>query len=91
MLLSYMGNSQNIIIPPKLDYNNRNELYFGMTTGFNKNGPYLVGPSLLLKDKNDRIYSMGVFMVGDPTRNIKWYDGLTVGGSIYWRIRFRKN
>ena len=65
MILTFVGKSQTVTQTPNLEYNNQNQLYFGMSTGFNKNGPHLVGPSLLLKDRKDRIYSMGIFMVGD--------------------------
>lgn len=61
----------------------KNQVYFGLTSGFdNQNVVNYAGPSLLLKTKSDKIYSIGV---GYSAQKV-----MSVQGSIYWKIKLKK-
>jgi len=51
----------------------KNELYFGARVDLQKNGTFVgIGPSLLLKTKRNRIYGVGVNLVGgQPIYNVQ--------------------
>jgi hypothetical protein len=58
-------------------------MYIGGVAGFDKvNIVNFVGPSLLLKDKKDKVYSLGV-----GYSNAK---SLSIQGGIYWKIKLKK-
>jgi len=59
------------------------QMYIGGVAGFDKvNIVNFVGPSLLLKDKKDKVYSLGV-----GYSNAK---SLSIQGGIYWKIKLKK-
>ena len=61
----------------------KTQMYIGGVAGFDKvNTINFVGPSLLLKTKQDRIYSLGVGVGADKA--------LSVQGGVYWKIRLKK-
>jgi hypothetical protein len=61
----------------------KNQVYIGLIGGFDKvNIVNFVGPSLLLKTKSDKIYSLGVGYSATKTVSIQ--------GGIYWKIRLKK-
>ena len=61
----------------------RNQVYIGLVGGFDKqNIVNFAGPSLLLKTKKDKIYSIGVGYSGDKSVSIQ--------GGIYWKIKLTK-
>lgn len=61
----------------------RNQVYIGLVGGFDKkNIVNFAGPSLILKTKSDKIYSLGVGYSGDKT--------VSVQGGIYWKIKLTK-
>jgi hypothetical protein len=61
----------------------RNQVYIGAVGGFNRQDIVnFAGPSLLLKTKSDKIYSLGVGYSGDKTVSIQ--------GGIYWKIKLTK-
>ena len=60
----------------------RNQVYLGWTAGFDKKNLLdCTGPSMLLKNKKDNMYSVAV---GYSTY------GVTVQGGIYWKIKLKK-
>lgn len=61
----------------------KTQLYIGGVTGFDKtNIINFVGPSLLLKTKQDRVYSLGVGYGTDKNVSIQ--------AGIYWKIKLGK-
>jgi hypothetical protein len=61
----------------------KNQVYIGLVGGFDKqNIVNFAGPSLLLKTKSDKIYSVGV---GYSASKV-----LSLQGSIYWKIKLKK-
>jgi hypothetical protein len=61
----------------------RNQVYIGVVGGFDKvNIVNFAGPSLLLKTKTDKIYSVGVGYVGS--------GAISIQGGIYWKIKLKK-
>jgi hypothetical protein len=59
------------------------QMFIGGVAGFDKvNIVNFVGPSLLLKDKKDKVYSLGV-----GYSNVK---SLSIQGGIYWKIKLKK-
>lgn len=61
----------------------KNQVYIGLVGGFDKkNIINFAGPSLLLKTKSDKIYSIGVGYSGDKSVSIQ--------GGIYWKIKLTK-
>ena len=59
------------------------EWFFGGVAGFDKvNIVNFVGPSLLLKDKKDKVYSLGIGYSNAKT--------VSVQGGIYWLINLKK-
>lgn len=61
----------------------RNQIYLGMTAGFNKtNLINYVGPTILLKTKKDRLYSAGFGYTGS--------GAVSLQGGVYWKIKLKK-
>ena len=61
----------------------RNQVYIGVVGGFDKvNIVNFAGPSLILKTKTDKVYSVGVGYVGS--------GAISVQGGIYWKIKLKK-
>jgi hypothetical protein len=61
----------------------KTQIYIGGAAGFDKvNIVNFVGPSILLKTKQDHIYSLGVGYNNNKTVSIQ--------GGIYWKIKLRK-
>jgi len=61
----------------------KNQVYIGLSGGFDKvNVVNFIGPSLLLKTKSDKIYSIGVGYSASKT--------ISIQGSIYWKIKLKK-
>lgn len=61
----------------------KNQVYIGLVGGFDKkNIINFAGPSLLLKTKSDKIYSIGVGYSGDKSVSIQ--------GGVYWKIKLTK-
>ena len=61
----------------------KTQIYIGGLAGFDKvNVVNFVGPSILLKTKQDRIYSLGVGYSNSRTVSIQ--------GGIYWKIKLGK-
>jgi len=59
------------------------QMYIGGVAGFDKvNVVNFVGPSLLLKDKKDKVYSLGIGYSNAKT--------VSVQGGIYWLIKLKK-
>jgi hypothetical protein len=59
------------------------QMFIGGVAGFDKvNIVNFVGPSLLLKDKKDKVYSLGVGYSNAKT--------LSIQGGIYWKIKLKK-
>ena len=57
--------------------------FIGGVAGFDKvNIVNFVGPSLLIKDKKDKVYSIGVGYSNAKTVSIQ--------GGIYWKIKLKK-
>jgi len=58
----------------------KTQMYIGGVAGFDKvNVIDFIGPSLLLKTKQDRIYSLGVGIGTDKV--------LSIQGGVYWKIK----
>lgn len=58
--------------------------FIGGVIGFDKvNIINFAGPTLVIKDKNDRLYSLGIGYSNSKS--------LTVQGGMYWKISFKKN
>ena len=63
--------------PPKV------MVFIGGVAGFDKvNLVNFVGPSLLIKDKKDKVYTIGIGYSNAKTVSIQ--------GGIYWKIKFKK-
>lgn len=61
----------------------KTQVYIGGTAGFDKtNIVNFVGPSLLLKTKQDHIYSLGIGYGTDKN--------ISIQGGIYWKIKLGK-
>ena len=61
----------------------KTQMYIGGVAGFDQvNTVNFIGPSLLLKTKQDRIYSLGVGIGTDKV--------LSIQGGIYWKIKLGK-
>lgn len=61
----------------------KNQVYIGLVGGFdNVNIVNFAGPSLVLKTKTDKMYSIGVGYSGNKTVSIQ--------GGIYWKIKLTK-
>ena len=61
----------------------KNQVYIGLSGGFDKvNVVNFIGPSLLLRTKSDKIYSIGVGYSASKT--------ISIQGSIYWKIKLKK-
>ena len=61
----------------------KNQVYIGLVGGFDRqNIVNFAGPSVLLKTKSDKIYSIGVGYSGNKT--------VSVQGGIYWKIKLTK-
>lgn len=61
----------------------RNQVYIGVVGGFDKvNIVNFAGPSLILKTKTDKVYSVGVGYAGS--------GAISVQGGIYWKIKLKK-
>jgi hypothetical protein len=61
----------------------KTQLYIGGTAGFDEdNIVNFVGPSLLLKTKQDRVYSLGIGYGTDKT--------ISIQAGIYWKIKLGK-
>lgn len=61
----------------------RNQLYLGLTTGFDRaNFINYLGPTMMLKTKTDKVYSVGIGYSATKTVSIQ--------GSVYWKIKLRK-
>lgn len=59
------------------------QVYIGGVAGFDRaNIVNFVGPSLIIKSKQDHIYSLGI---GYGTQRT-----LSIQGGIYWKLRFKK-
>jgi len=59
------------------------EFYLGGVIGFDKKDIInFAGPSALLKDKQDRVYTLGIGYNNAKT--------LSIQGGMYWRIKFKK-
>lgn len=59
------------------------QIYYGLTIGADKNLLNYAGPSLLYKSKKDDIYSISA--------GYSINRSLSVQGSIFWKIRLKKN
>jgi hypothetical protein len=61
----------------------KNQLYIGLAGGFDKvNVVNFAGPSLVLKTKSDKMYSIGVGYSASKT--------ISLQGGIYWKIKLKK-
>jgi hypothetical protein len=61
----------------------KNQVYVGLTTGFNKvNLVNYAGPTFLLKTKKDKLYSLGF---GYSTAG-----SVSLQGGVYWKIKLKK-
>jgi hypothetical protein len=61
----------------------RNQVYIGIVGGFDKvNFVNFAGPSLMLKTKTDKVYSVGVGYSGAGS--------ISIQGGIYWKIKLKK-
>jgi hypothetical protein len=61
----------------------RNQVYIGGVVGFDKaNIINFAGPSMLLKNKKDDIYSIGVGYTNAKT--------VAIQGGVYWKIKLKK-
>lgn len=61
----------------------KNQVYIGANVGFSReNVIHNFGPSLLLKTKSDKIYSLGI--------NLNQNKAITLQGGIYWKIKLKK-
>lgn len=61
----------------------RNQIYIGLVGGFDRvNVVNYAGPSLLLKNKKDQVYSVGIGYSADKT--------VSVQGAMYWKIKLKK-
>lgn len=61
----------------------KNQVYIGLVGGFDKvNIVNFAGPSLILKTKTDKMYSIGVGYSGNKAVSIQ--------GGIYWKIKLTK-
>lgn len=61
----------------------KNQVYIGLVGGFDKvNIVNFAGPSLVLKTKTDKIYSVGVGYAGS--------GAVSIQGGIYWKIKLKK-
>jgi hypothetical protein len=61
----------------------RLEFYFGGVIGFDKVDIInFAGPTLMLKDKKDKVYSLGIGYNNAKT--------LSIQGGMYWKIKFKK-
>lgn len=61
----------------------KNQVYIGLVGGLDRqNIVNFAGPSVLLKTKSDKIYSIGVGYSGNKT--------VSVQGGIYWKIKLTK-
>ena len=61
----------------------KRQVYLGLTGGFDKeNIVNYAGPSLLYKDKKDKIFGLGV--------GINNSKQISLQGSIYWKIKLKK-
>lgn len=61
----------------------KNQLFIGGVLGFDKtNIINFAGPSLLIKNKKDNVYSIGVGYSNNKT--------ISLQGGIYWKIRLKK-
>jgi len=61
----------------------RTQLYIGAVMGFDKvNVVNYAGPAILLKTKQDHIYSLGV--------GYSIAKGVSIQGGLYWKIKLRK-
>jgi hypothetical protein len=58
-------------------------VFIGGVAGFDKvNLVNFVGPSLLIKDKKDKLYLIGIGYSNAKTVSLQ--------GGIYWKIKFKK-
>ena len=61
----------------------KNQVYIGLVGGFDRaNVVNFAGPSLLLKTKTDKVYSIGVGYSADKVMSIQ--------GGLYWKIKLKK-
>jgi hypothetical protein len=61
----------------------KNQVYIGIVGGFDKvNFVNFAGPSLMLKTKTDKVYSVGVGYSGAGS--------ISIQGGIYWKIKLKK-
>ena len=61
----------------------KRQVYLGLTGGFDRvNILNYAGPSLLYKDKKDKIFGLGV--------GINNSKQISLQGSIYWKIKLKK-
>jgi hypothetical protein len=61
----------------------RNQVYIGLVGGFDpQNIVNFFGPSVVLKTKTDKLYSVGIGYSGNKT--------VSVQGGIYWKIKLKK-
>jgi hypothetical protein len=60
----------------------KNQVYVGLTTGFDKIKVInYVGPTILLKTKTDKLYSVGFGYTGN--------NNMSLQGSLYWKIKLK--
>lgn len=72
-----INDTKYIVEPPK------RELFFGGVLGFDKiDIVNFAAPSILLKDKKDKVYSFSVGYNGNKT--------ISLQGGLYWRIKLKK-
>lgn len=61
----------------------KNQVYIGLVGGFDRaNVVNYAGPSLMLKTKTDKVYSVGVGYSADKVMSIQ--------GGLYWKIKLKK-